>query len=286
MAVGDIVPVPGDSFEQTLASASPDMLREMIREFAQRMMDAEVEVRVQRGLRGGDAGPGQLPQRLPARGSGTPGPGRWSWRSPSCGTGRTSRRSWSTGAAPSGRWPRSWRRQLPAGRLDPAGGEARRLPGRHGPVQVAGQRDGRRAGRARGKLPEPAAGWRAVHLRVDRRADAEGPRGRPHGERALPDRDRRERRRVPGDPRHRRDQLRGRRGLAGVPALPGRPRPVRRRAGDQRRPRRAGERHRRRAARRRVAALPDALPSQPAHPGAQDRPAVGIDAGPDHLRAA
>ena len=49
MAVGDIVPVPGDSFEQTLASASPDMLREMIRGFAQRMMDAEVEVRCNAG---------------------------------------------------------------------------------------------------------------------------------------------------------------------------------------------------------------------------------------------
>ena len=34
MAAGDIVPVPGDSFEQTLASASPDVLREMVREFA------------------------------------------------------------------------------------------------------------------------------------------------------------------------------------------------------------------------------------------------------------
>ena len=45
MAVGDIVPVPGAQFEETLASASPDVLREMIREFAQRMMDADVEVR-------------------------------------------------------------------------------------------------------------------------------------------------------------------------------------------------------------------------------------------------
>jgi putative transposase len=43
VAVTDIVPVPGDSFEQTLASASPDVLREMIRGFAQQMMDAEVE---------------------------------------------------------------------------------------------------------------------------------------------------------------------------------------------------------------------------------------------------
>jgi transposase-like protein len=45
MAAGDIVPVPGAQFEETLASASPDLLREMIREFAQRMMDADVEVR-------------------------------------------------------------------------------------------------------------------------------------------------------------------------------------------------------------------------------------------------
>src|SRR6201996_1601085 len=43
MAVRDIVPVPGASFEETLTSASPDLLREMIRGFAQRMMDAEVE---------------------------------------------------------------------------------------------------------------------------------------------------------------------------------------------------------------------------------------------------
>ncbi len=44
MAVDDIVPVPGAQFEETLASASPDVLRAMIREFAQRMMDADVEV--------------------------------------------------------------------------------------------------------------------------------------------------------------------------------------------------------------------------------------------------
>jgi putative transposase len=43
VAVGTIVPADGDPFEQTLAAASPDVLREMIRQFAQRMMDAEVE---------------------------------------------------------------------------------------------------------------------------------------------------------------------------------------------------------------------------------------------------
>ena len=33
MAVGDIVPVPGAHFEDTLDSASPDVLREMVRGF-------------------------------------------------------------------------------------------------------------------------------------------------------------------------------------------------------------------------------------------------------------
>jgi len=49
VAVGDIVPVTGAQFEEPLVSASPDVLREMIREFAQRMMDADVEVRCNAG---------------------------------------------------------------------------------------------------------------------------------------------------------------------------------------------------------------------------------------------
>jgi putative transposase len=49
VAVRDIVPVPGAQFEETLASASPDVLREMIKGFAQRMMDADVEVRCNAG---------------------------------------------------------------------------------------------------------------------------------------------------------------------------------------------------------------------------------------------
>jgi transposase-like protein len=43
MAVRDILPVTSEDFDQTLAAASPDLLRSMVREFAQRMMDAEVE---------------------------------------------------------------------------------------------------------------------------------------------------------------------------------------------------------------------------------------------------
>jgi hypothetical protein len=40
MAARDIAPVPGAQFEQILASANPDLLREMIRGFTQKMMDA------------------------------------------------------------------------------------------------------------------------------------------------------------------------------------------------------------------------------------------------------
>ena len=61
MAAGDIVPVTGAQFEQTLASASPDMLREMVREFAQRMMDAGVEVRCNAGY--GEVTPGRVNSR-------------------------------------------------------------------------------------------------------------------------------------------------------------------------------------------------------------------------------
>src|SRR5450755_2132500 len=61
MAARDIVPVPGARFEETLASASPDVLREMIRGFAQRMMDADVEVRCNAGY--GEITPGRVNSR-------------------------------------------------------------------------------------------------------------------------------------------------------------------------------------------------------------------------------
>jgi hypothetical protein len=61
MAAGDIVPVPGAQFEETLASASPDVLRAMIREFAQRMMDADVEVACNAGY--GEVTPDRMDSR-------------------------------------------------------------------------------------------------------------------------------------------------------------------------------------------------------------------------------
>ena len=61
MAVRDIVPVPGAQFEETLASASPDMLREMIKGFAPEDDGRRGRGDVRGGVRGGQPGPGELP---------------------------------------------------------------------------------------------------------------------------------------------------------------------------------------------------------------------------------
>jgi transposase-like protein len=61
VAVSDIVPVPGAEFEQTLAAASPDVLREMIRAFAQQMMNAEAEARC--GAAYGEVSPDRVNSR-------------------------------------------------------------------------------------------------------------------------------------------------------------------------------------------------------------------------------
>ena len=74
MAVGDIVPVLGDSFEQTLTKASPDMPRELIRGFAQKVMDTERKA--------------HLPARRPHPRTGAPGSGWMQTRQLPSGTWR------------------------------------------------------------------------------------------------------------------------------------------------------------------------------------------------------
>ena len=145
MAAGDIVPVPGAQFEETLESTSPDLLREMVKGFAQRMMDAEVEVRCNAGY--GEVTPGGVNSRNGYR--------RREWDTLG-GDHRAGDPQAAGGlvlpgvpGAPAPRRAGAGQRgghQLPARGLDPAGGEARRLAGGDGPVEVAGQPDGRRAG--------------------------------------------------------------------------------------------------------------------------------------------
>jgi transposase-like protein len=55
------VPVPGAQFEETMMSASPDVLREMIRAFAQKMMDGEVETACGAGY--GEVSPNRVNSR-------------------------------------------------------------------------------------------------------------------------------------------------------------------------------------------------------------------------------
>jgi transposase-like protein len=57
----DIVPVPGESFEQTMMMQAPDLLREMVRAFAQKVMDAEVEVACGAGY--GEVSPNRVNSR-------------------------------------------------------------------------------------------------------------------------------------------------------------------------------------------------------------------------------
>ncbi|GAA2582108.1 hypothetical protein GCM10010411_13520 [Actinomadura fulvescens] len=136
MAVRDILPVVAEEFEETLTSASPDLLREVIRQMAQPMMDAEIEQVCGAGY--GEVSEGRVNSRDGIGG----GPGPSSRPCRDCGRGRTAPSGcWSGGAGPSGRWRRWWPRPLCWG-LDPAGGEAGRAAGRHPAVQVAGQRAG------------------------------------------------------------------------------------------------------------------------------------------------
>jgi hypothetical protein len=285
VAVGDIVPVGGAQFEETLASASPDVLREMIREFAQRMMDADVEVRCNAGY--GEVTPDRVNSRNGYR-----------------------RREWDTRAGtielaiPKLRagsyFPSFLEHRRRAERALASvvatsyllGVSTRRVEKLAASLGVAGLSKSQVSAMA-AELDEMVEGFRNqpldrgpytfcwidaltqkvreggrtvnVHCLIATGVNADGCRE------------------ILGiDVTSSEDGAGWLAFLRGL-AAPG---PVRRRAGDQRRPRRPGERHRHGAARGRVAAPPDALPPQPAHPGAESGPAVGAGPGPDHLRPA
>ena len=253
------MPVSGAQFEETLASASPDLLRAMIREFAQRMMDADVEVRVQRGVRAGSpdrvisaTGTG-AGNRIPGRDSELAIPKLRQGRLPGVpGHRRRAQRALASVVAPT-----------PV----PGGGLTRRVEKLAASLGVTGGPCS--AGQARwppelGDLVDPpgpellVTPWPEMFMPASDaltqkvREGSAGPRtwvARSGSPGVNADR-------VPGDPRHRPDLLRGRcrsgwRSCAAWAAVA----LVRRRPGDQRRPRRAGERHRRGAARGGVAAL-------------------------------
>jgi len=168
------------------------------------MRDADVDgFRRACGVRGGQPGRGQLPQRVPAAGE-LVHPGE-RLAIPKLARGRYFPGFWSTRRRAEG-----WALALGGGHVRPAGRLGPRRVEKlaaslvcHRLSKVAGQRDGRRAGRAWWSPPEPGRGQRPVHVFcwIDAMTP-EGPRGRPDGERALHDRAGCERGRGAGDPRH------------------------------------------------------------------------------------
>ena len=175
-----------------LQRAEPDLLRSMLSTFVQALMSAEADAICGAGY--GERSPGRTNSRNGyGPGTSTPAPARSRSRS------RSSRGLLLPGLAPRAssacRAGTDYRGRdlLPAGCLDPADGEARRDPRHHPPVQVASQRDGQRARRARRGLPHPTTRRGPVHVPGRGRVDDEGPRGRAGGQHPRAGRDRRQR---------------------------------------------------------------------------------------------
>jgi Transposase, Mutator family len=293
MAVSDIVPVPGTRFEDTLESASPDLLREMIKGFAQRMMDAEVEAVC-------GAGYGEVtPERVNSRNgyrrreqdtrAGTAGLAVPKLRQ---GTyypewllerRRRAERALATVVATSYLLGVSTRRveklaeslgvtklsksqvSVMAAELDEMVASFRSRPLDAGPYTFAWIDALTQKVREGGRTAN-------VHALIATAVNADGKRGILGLDVATAE--------------DGAGWLAFLRGLAGVPARPGRPRPVRRAAGHLRLPSRAAGRDRRGAARRVLAEVSCPLLPELGYPGAQVGAAVGVDAGQDHLRAA
>ena len=161
-----------------LQSANPDLLREMVRTFAEVLMSAEADAIC-------DAEYGERSdERVNSRNgyrhvTGTPAPAPSSWPSRSCAPAAISRTGCcSTAAAPS-RPSSRWSRQLSARGLDPPGREAGRAARRQAVVQVAGLGDSPAPRRAGQSVPQPAAGRRTLRVLLAGRAGRQGPRARP-----------------------------------------------------------------------------------------------------------
>ena len=256
--------------EGALASASPDLLREMVKTFAEALMSAEAEALCNAGYgerseertnsrngyrrRDWDTRAGTVELAIPKLRTGSYFPD-WLLQHRRRASRRWSR--WWPPATCSGCRPGGWRSWS-------SSSASPRCPSR----------------RSRGWPPTSTTRSKAFRNRpldagpytfvLGRRADHQGPRGRPHRQRARADRGRGQRRRATRGPRPGRLLRGGRRRLAGVLPQPDRPRPVRGAAGHLRRAPRPGRRDRRHAARRGLAAMPHPLPAQPAHQGAQD----------------
>ncbi|MEY9932436.1 transposase-like protein [Catenulispora sp. GP43] len=88
----------GDDFERQLAAAEPDMLRAMVKSFAEALMSAEADAIC--GAEYGQSSPERTNSRNGYRTRpGTPGSAASNWRCPSCARARTSQSGCWSGAA-------------------------------------------------------------------------------------------------------------------------------------------------------------------------------------------
>ena len=156
-------------------------------------------------------------------------------------------------------------------------------PGLRRYLQQPGVAHLRATGRSGGEFPGSSPGRRPLPLRLAGRPDPEGSGGRPHRERLRGGGDGGQCRRAAGDPGYGRGRQRGRRLLAGLPAVADRSGPQRGGAGYLRCPPGAEERHRRGVRWGQLATLPHPLHGQPAHPSAQARPTWRGHPGPSRM---
>ena len=272
---------------QRLARRNPDVLRTMVKPFADALMSAEADAVC--GAEYGQRSDERVnsAQRLPGAGVGHPR------RHGRAGDPEAAHRVVLPGLAAGA---------PPPGRAGPGHGRGHQLPARG--VDAAGGEAGRAARRRRSCRSRRSRRWPRTSTRRSRRSAAGPLDASPYtfvSLDALTMKVREDGRTVNvhalvavgvNADGHREVLgldvvLRGgRRRLAGVPALPDRPRPVRRAAGHLRRPPRPGQRDRGGAARRGLAALPHPLPAQPAHRGAEVGAAVGGHHGAHDLRPA
>ena len=150
--------------DERLAAASPDLLRAMVKQFAEALMSAEADAAVRRRLRAAVRAAGQLAQRLPAAGLGHPRRHRRAG-DPETAVGLVLP-GLAAGTPPPGRAGPGLGggHQLPAGGLHAAGGEAGRPARGHAAVEEPGQRDGQEPRRAGGGVPHPAR-WTPARTR-------------------------------------------------------------------------------------------------------------------------
>ena len=166
------------------------------------------------------------------------------------------------------------------GRVHPTGGRSDQGPGLRRHLQQPGVAHLRATGRSGGEFPGSAPGRRSLPLRVAGRPDPAGSGGRSHRQRLRGGGDGGQCRRAACDPGYGRGRQRGRRVLAGLPAVADRSGPQRGEAGNLRCSPGAEERHRRGVRWGQLAALPHPLHGQPAHPSAQACPSVPNPAWP------